>query len=210
MKKAQKQYKFISFRDLFKDFIVQDRLVSLNSIELLALLRRLGWRLILASFTRGVSLPRRIRQLLGFGRYLLRMKKHHGDVYVVKYLKASQLCLQKRIAEDRISSLRDLEPDLPLPRIPQEDRRAICQGSPSVIRWWLTVFSLYRVLNIPGKLKLSTITDPFSGNWERLAVIQDEIKVLTPTYFGEFTKSLSLPELDLQWLSKSSSTHKVS
>lgn len=172
MKRTQKQYKFISFRDLFKDFIVQDRLVSLNSIELLALLRRLGWRLILASFTRGVSLPRRIRQLLGFGRYLLRMKKHHGDTYVVKYLKASQLCLQKRIAEDRISSLRDLEPDLPLPRlspsrlprfIPQEDRRAICQGSPSVIRWWLTVFSLYRVLNIPGKLKLSTITDPFSG-----------------------------------------------
>lgn len=70
------------------------------------------------------------------------MKRHHGATYVVKYLKACQLALQKRIALDPISSLRDLEPDLPLPRlksglpsvIPVFDRRSILRGSPNVIR----------------------------------------------------------------------------
>jgi hypothetical protein len=71
------------------------------------------------------------------------MRKHHGVSTTVKYLKASQLAIQKAIAKDRIGSLRDLEPDLPLPRlsrsslpryIPLGDRRAILSGSGSVIR----------------------------------------------------------------------------
>lgn len=71
------------------------------------------------------------------------MRKHHGELTTTKYLKACQLAVQKRIAMDPIKSLRDLETDLPLPRlttsrlpriIPLEDRRAICAGSPNIIR----------------------------------------------------------------------------
>lgn len=48
-----------------------------------------------------------------------------------------------------------------LPRvIPAESRKRIRQGDRSHLRLWVTWFSIYRVLNIPGNLKLSTITDP--------------------------------------------------
>lgn len=85
----------------------------------------------------------RLSQLISFGKYVLQMRKHHGVLTTVKYLKASQLAIQKAIAKDRIKSLRDIEADLPLPRltssglprfIPLGDRRAILSGSPSVIR----------------------------------------------------------------------------
>jgi hypothetical protein len=71
------------------------------------------------------------------------MNKHHGSMTVVKYLKACQLALQKAIAKDRITSLRDIDSTLPHPRltrsglpvyIPLGDRRAIRSGSVSVIR----------------------------------------------------------------------------
>lgn len=138
--------KFLSFAKLYQDFYKSDKLVSLsNSYELLVLLKRLGWRLIslaLMGFNRNLSA--RCSQVYRFGKYLLLMRKRHGDIYTVKYLKACQLAVQKRIALDQIKSLRDLEPDLPLPRlstsrlprfIPLEDRRSICAGSPNIIRY---------------------------------------------------------------------------
>jgi hypothetical protein len=103
----------------------------------------LGWRIIYAAFPGTVKLSSRLVQLQRFSQFILKMKKHHGATYTVKYLKACQLAVQKRIADDRISSLRDLEPTLPLARltssrlptvIPLRDRRAICNGSSSVIR----------------------------------------------------------------------------
>lgn len=72
------------------------------------------------------------------------MKKHHGALTTVKYLKVCQLALLKRISKDRITSLRDIDPDLPLPRltrsslpriIPLCDRRAILAGNTFVIRY---------------------------------------------------------------------------
>jgi len=72
------------------------------------------------------------------------MRKHHGEVYTVKYLKSSQLALFKAIAGNPFKTLRELEPDLPLPRlttsglprfIPLEDRRAILSGNSATIRF---------------------------------------------------------------------------
>jgi hypothetical protein len=71
------------------------------------------------------------------------MVKHHGSVYTVQYLKTCQLAVQKKIAADKITSLRDLNPDLHLPRlsksalprvIPLSDRRLISRGNTEVIR----------------------------------------------------------------------------
>lgn len=71
------------------------------------------------------------------------MKKNHGSLVTIKYLKACQLALQKAIAKDKIVSLRDIDPTLPHPRltrsglpvyIPLGDRRAILSGSTSIIR----------------------------------------------------------------------------
>lgn len=43
--------------------------------------------------------------------------------------------------------------------IPREHRRRIRQGDRTILRIWLSWFSIYRVLSFPGVLKLSTITD---------------------------------------------------
>jgi hypothetical protein len=43
--------------------------------------------------------------------------------------------------------------------IPSLHRKRIRNGERLVIRLWLSLFSLYRILDIPGKIKLNTITD---------------------------------------------------
>lgn len=48
-----------------------------------------------------------------------------------------------------------------IPRIiPAQMRKRIKEGDVAAIRMWMTLFALYRVLEFPGILKLSTITDP--------------------------------------------------
>jgi len=44
------------------------------------------------------------------------------------------------------------------------DRKAIRAFHPGTIRLWLSILSIYRILEGPGKLNLNTITDPFKGN----------------------------------------------
>lgn len=72
------------------------------------------------------------------------MRKHHGATTTVKYLKSCHLAIVKCVSKDRINSLRDIEPDLPLPRlstsrlprfIPLSDRRAILSGNSFRIRY---------------------------------------------------------------------------
>jgi len=147
----------------------------------------------------------------------------------VKYLKASQLSLQKAIAGTPVSSLRQLEPALPLARvtanglpkwIPIRDRRLITvNGSPSVIRWYLTLLSVYRVIYIPGVLKLSTITDAMTVSIESVKRITGEILMILPGIFvpesiGEQPEPafrVSRPGLPpIEFLESASSTSKVS
>ena len=69
------------------------------------------------------------------------MKSHHGTELTVKWLKCSFVALQKALAGDKLTSLRLLEPTLPLPRlvngfpaiIGSKDRAAIRAGTRSVI-----------------------------------------------------------------------------
>lgn len=116
-----------------------------------------------------------------FLQFIFKMKKNHGATFTIKWLKACTVCLQKRLGEDRISSLREIEPNLPLPRlingfpaiINRQDRQLIKSGNVHIIRYWHSLFSLYRVLQIPGKLKLETITAPFSGDPNFLSLLED-------------------------------------
>jgi hypothetical protein len=72
------------------------------------------------------------------------MNRKHGGKYTVAYLKFSQLAIQKAIAGNKLRSLKEVEPNLNLPRlstsglpryIPLSDRRAILNKSTSVIRF---------------------------------------------------------------------------
>lgn len=85
-----------------------------------------------------------MRTMYNFSQYLLSLRRKHGSEYVVKYLKLSQLAIQKCIAGEKIASMRQLEPSLSFPRvsnsglpsaIPLSDRRAIMNKSTSVIRF---------------------------------------------------------------------------
>jgi hypothetical protein len=85
-----------------------------------------------------------MRTMYTFFQHILTLRKVHGDEYVVKYLKLSQLVIQKCIAGERISSMRELEPSISFPRlsksglpvaIPLQDRRAIMNRSTLIIRF---------------------------------------------------------------------------
>lgn len=95
-----------------------------------------------------------------------RLYKHGGMKFLVIYLKASSSMLQQVIGGQR---LHDLSPfgarvgrrhgGLPS-IIPALHRASIRSGCVWTIRFWATLFGLYRVLAFPGKIKLNTITDP--------------------------------------------------
>jgi hypothetical protein len=134
-----------SFKNAFKDNIRHEPMVSLgNPFELLRLIGSIGWRVISACTDSRVSLFRELKILKGFAGYLLLMTKRHGATYTVKYLKSGHLAIQKSISKDHISSIKDIEPDLQLPRlstsklprfIPLSDRRAIRSGNAFRIRY---------------------------------------------------------------------------
>lgn len=101
------------------------------------------------------------------------MNKNHGPEYTVKYLKACQLAIQKKLAGQPFSSLREIEPDFNFPRLSKSglpsvikltDRASICNNSFKVIRFYLSLFSLYRIIKIEFKPKLETITAEFEGS----------------------------------------------
>nr|WAY16631.1 putative RNA-dependent RNA polymerase [Rhizoctonia solani mitovirus 64] len=152
---------------LQKTILVKTKLPLLSN-----LFEKIGFRIFGAVFPGKGKFSSRMRQLHAFLVHLNNLRRHHGSPYVVKYLKASQLAIQKAIAGTKVSSLNQIDSSLPfpylstcgLPRfIPIRDRRLmLVNGSSSVIRWWLTLYSVYRVINIPSQLKLETITAPLT------------------------------------------------
>lgn len=117
----------------------------------------------------------------------MKLHKNHGATFTVKWLKSCTVALQKWLGKDYVRSLRELEPNLPLPRvingcpaiINKADRSLMRQGNIRIIRFWHSLFSLYRVLQIPGKMKISTITDSFTGSQKFLDDLVS-LSLLTP------------------------------
>jgi hypothetical protein len=154
--------------------LVREQLVHLDKEKSLSsLFSRFAHKIISLSLRSSKNVTARIRLYHKFGRYLFFMNKRHGSTYVVKYLKACNLAISKVIAGQPFKSLRDIEPDLPLPRlstcglpviIGTRDRRSIVQGSTKIIRMYLSLFSLYRIISIESKSKLNTITDSYNGS----------------------------------------------
>nr|UPW42091.1 MAG: putative RNA dependent RNA polymerase [Xinjiang mito-like virus 79] len=164
---------FLSNFKLYKDIYKAGTMISLsNEYHLMSVLKEIGYRIVTLSLlsTKETS---RFRMLHNFAKFLVKMTKNHGDVYTVKYLKASQLCIQKKLAGQPFKSMREVEPDYNLPRLSKsglpviiklQDRAAICNDSLRITRLWLSIFSIYRVIKVPFNPKLATITDQFSGS----------------------------------------------
>lgn len=101
-----------------------------------------------------------------FAKLLWKLGRRGGLKYVVIYLKACSVLLQQSVGGQRLLATQALGAAVSrtksgLPRvIPSAHRIRILRRERDVLRVWLSLFSLYRVLEIPGKLKLGTITSP--------------------------------------------------
>lgn len=84
---------------------------------------------------------------------------------MVKYLKACSVYLQQSVANQMIIDSTRLGPKVSrtksgIPRIiPAQQRKLIRKGDRRVIRFWMSLFALYRVLEYPGNIDLSSITN---------------------------------------------------
>jgi len=110
-----------------------------------------------------------VRVLISFLSHCSSLARRSGLRFLCIYLKVQYVNLQQAVAG---FPLRDLTPlgarvsraGRGLPScIPVLHRAWIRKGSPFHVRLWLSLFSLYRVVEFPGRIKLATITDPFGG-----------------------------------------------
>jgi hypothetical protein len=107
-----------------------------------------------------------IKVLITYLRFVHELYCGSGMRFTVIYLKACFVLLQQSLGGQclpdvgpfgaRVSRTRG-----GLPRaIPSLHRERIRKGEKLIVRLWLSLFSLYRILDIPGTVKTSTITDP--------------------------------------------------
>lgn len=194
--KVFKNFKLPSKLLAKESFNRDQKLISLESPKaFIDLLMKHGFKIIKLCIHKKSKVVAKLRMFHNFGRYLMFLNKHHGSLYVVKYLKAAQLSIQRKLAGQPFSSLREIEPDLLLPRLAKcglpaiigtRDRQAILAGSTSVIRLYLSLFGLYRVLQAPVKAKLNTITDPYTGNEEFLKNMLGQFEKLSKNLINNF------------------------
>lgn len=133
----------------------------------------------------------RIKIIISFLCHCHKLAKKSGIPYLTLTLKGQSVVLQQVIGGHRILDLAPLRCRFKrthsgLPKIiPILDRRRIRGGDPEVIRFWLTLFALYRVLSFKSLPNLSTIVDPsksyfdlaawseFVSTWVRKTLIQN-------------------------------------
>jgi len=118
-----------------------------------------------------------VKPVISFCSFCSRTAKHQGLKGLVVTLKMLNTSLAQSIARDLNSfpaTPRVRRGQLGLPTIiPVLHRRRIALGDPVIISYWFTLFSLYRVIEFPGKLSLSSITDSgkdlsrFLPDWSR-------------------------------------------
>jgi hypothetical protein len=202
------------FQRTIKTFTIQDSILDSLSVPL----RQIHH----LAFGRIRDLASRASVTKNFLMLVLKLNKNHGSDFTIKWLKACYVALQKALGDDRLSSLRDLEPGLPLPRlihgfpavIGSKDRDLIRKGHSGVTIYWSSIFSLYRVLKCSYKLKTASITDPFNGSIEGLRSILDQynfqIHFDKLSGFKKIVTDSNLAPKKINFLRSASSTNTVS
>lgn len=148
------------------------------------------WIIPLSAGVKGFG--RRSKVAYWYINRLLVLREMRGLDTLVKQLKSDHVALQRAAAGNPMSSLRELEPELSLWKltsagypiiIKKLDPRSytlLRKGDPIELKFWLTLFGLYRILSCTPKLKLKSITEPFSGDPQGLALIEDYAKSFNP------------------------------
>jgi hypothetical protein len=198
------------------------KLVNLNSFDsyknLLLALNDKAVILLRACFKR-IS-PVRFTIFKNFILHIYTIKRNNGIKHLIKYLKANHLAIQKFIAGTPVTSIKEITGPGVYPRmcsglpkfIPRSDRALIRSKRTSVIRFYLTLFSVYRILDCPGELNLSTITDLYNGKDNYVNDFNLNVKILINRFFTEKIKDNHKPLSKFQFLETASmsKTEKVS
>lgn len=188
----------IKARILAKLRVSSGALVTINKINATFGVKAIGQ--LLEIFKRslpatGMKLtPGRVRVILHFIKICKRVHLYQGMKGLVIFLKVNAVLLQQSIGGFvladvtpvgcRVSRCKSGIPRLVLPM----DRANFRAGDHRVIKFYLTLFNLYRILEFPGKLKLNTITDGFKGSWKSHVMV--ELLGMIPDYIN-LVKSLS-------------------
>jgi hypothetical protein len=112
----------------------------------------------------------RTRVIILFIKRCKHLYKHRGMVGLVNYLKASQVLFQQSLGGMKLHDTMDLKIRVSrtasgMPRIVDPLLRfAIRREDTKVMKFIMTLLSVFRVLEFPGKLKLGSITDAFKGD----------------------------------------------
>lgn len=107
-----------------------------------------------------------VKASIVFARFAVALTKSQGQRGLAIYLKAANLILIRSISGKKLLNSRDGGTAVAvshggLPRlIPASHRARIKGGDISVIRLWLGLFTLYRVLVFRGRLSIKTIISP--------------------------------------------------
>lgn len=135
-----------------------------------------------------------VKVILTYLAFLHRLQKKNGLTYMVKFMKSAQVLMMQSLGGQRLYNLNPLGPRLArtkggLPRvIPALHRVRIRAGDRWTVRLWQSLFGLYRVIEIPGKLKLATITDPSTMDPSILPefsqFVSEHWKLILPRFFG--------------------------
>jgi len=110
--------------------------------------------------------PFRYSIICMYVRAIVHIHKTQGMKGLVKYLKAMGVLIQQSIGGHILRDVGPLGPRVGrnrrgLPRlIPSQDRAQIRAGNPKVIKFWLTLVNIYRVLDMPGRISTNSIVEP--------------------------------------------------
>jgi hypothetical protein len=135
----------------------------------------------------------RIHAIVILLRKISKISRSQGIKGLVIHLKACSVCLTQALAEHKIKDSGQLgcrvsRTNKGIPRfILAEHRLSIRAGDTSVMKFYNTIFGLYRVLDFPGLLDSRSITSEFTG--DRVAMEQ------LVEYIPLFVKALDLPRL---------------
>lgn len=148
-----------------------------------------------------------VKVTISYIRKLYILRKRSGIAFTVLYLKASVSLLMQALSGEPHGSTRPLKVAVSrtnrgLPRIiPAIHRAHIKRGNLFYIRFWLTMLSIYRVLDYFGKLNLNSIITPSNAR-----VNPSEVMEAMKTFRLGSIFSYEFMEVEPFWIASSSPT----
>ena len=124
--------------------------------------------------------------IVSFSRFCIKTIRRSGPKGLALYLKACSILLMKYCAKQDLKDLTPLKMRVSrtksgIPRIVVPNhRKRIRNGDTSIIRFWMTLFGLYRVLDFKGTFSIKTITNPGK-------VVTEDVTFLVPWFVKQFT-----------------------